>query len=1267
MGKEIIISESEYQKLKTSNSIGFDKSIILSEIEYQKKLEEIDIDIHKNLDAHIYLLFKDKYFDFIHDKLGIRVAGFMIYDSYSTNHILYENNLIDFRETFYPKIPYQLNKGGYEEIIDLAFYADRHPKIKNRNYKEKVSDVPEFHKFFQKDYRPDSVEKNIMHEFQNFNGEPRKNPKAIKYFHRPAGEVLFFLYAWRYLVRLSSKLQSSTLINSFETFFYSKYSKPLCPEADWFKLTTVFDFSDSYDIFQKDLTDKLDRLEKLNTQEKEKKENIEEKKNLISILERTKVAFIEYQKYEYNVLDNTEFTDTDERGEWGTLGINPYHERGRLSLKALLEYASKIASHSGDSTKATERKKVRNVLKNTLEQINNANWEEIKQDEIHEALAYIFYSLFTIEGKDGKGTTYEDVFKNKFFKIAQFPIFPYFLEIFFDKNQDDSKRSKWHSPKEHLVFPIWYSKPAIGKDSKQDISRYVAYVLLSMEPVWSFTDCFESYDDKEIHELNILRIKNLFQVVNKTLVEKGFYNNVVKKQILIPAIKAAEIKILSRNFSHHIGSHVMPNVSLKQIKARYKELCGSSIDDEFLDILKSRLDIYITERNEFLCDPGSPFKSVLFYSQTIIPFVENVLLQDNLCRSEGLGFAINGGNDIKIQVRIGNDDVIAKFGTFEYPDKLPYNGTYNASEKTSLSAKIEVSDVPIALPNTHIIFSILENFIRNTAKHQKREFNRIENGVKIKEKLEVIINLEESDDHSYWLTISDNVSKVGKLFLDKQYANIIDDESNEIAQKDLGIIDFKICAGLLNKKSFEEVDNSIFEIIVEESGKLSYRFKILKPKDICLIGYNAIKADNYKTFDFYSNAVTFIKAVKNSVPYQFYLIKEKELENLMLDESNAKLLPFRVLVEMETNQASKYWKEEKYGRKYLFTSSIGITKTPEEILAKCWTQWLYRWGINSENKSELIVYSDEKLEGWNNNALQSKVLGFRYGYGKDNNDWRLKIEELSTDYPKVFYDHHGGGLSNAQFPKERSFLSSNAYIPFGKNSKDQAFITQSNPKENWLLPFQLIEAGLSRILIIDERFVDIAHKLYEGNISKETLVKKGKFRYAKYTENFTKLEKENWVIHNIDSYWAANVIVASQLNNKPIKPELFSKEDEHSINIDINEKTVSSYPNFDYLKRESCKIIDADIIKEQTYEAIVIHRTFLNDESLKTYWGNKKVEDVLGILNKHFPLVLITSGGGDVITFKGDFKFISFNEVLYCMSVPENIGKLQFVKNIYSK
>jgi len=84
---------------------------------------------------------------------------------------------------------------------------------------------------------------------------------------------------------------------------------------------------------------------------------------------------------------------------------------------------------------------------------------------------------------------------------------------------------------------------------------------------------------------------------------------------------------------------------------------------------------------------------------------------------------------------------------------------------------------------------------------------------------------------------------------------------------------------------------------------------------------------------------------------------------------------------------------------------------------------------------------------------------------------RVRCQESQTENTgetrHVFYDRHGGAVGNYTLNFEKD-----AYIWFDKLSPDFVRIFRKDPPR--LLPFQLMEAGLLRVLVIDERIAEIA-------------------------------------------------------------------------------------------------------------------------------------------------------------------------------------------------
>ncbi|MEO6038985.1 MAG: hypothetical protein ABIQ93_11270, partial [Saprospiraceae bacterium] len=159
------------------------------------------------------------------------------------------------------------------------------------------------------------------------------------------------------------------------------------------------------------------------------------------------------------------------------------------------------------------------------------------------------------------------------------------------------------------------------------------------------------------------------------------------------ARKVAITQIFSRNFSHHMGSHIHPRTKSEGLEARLRELLGDravapQATRQFINWLRDYYSNYVTARNEFVADPFQASKNVHFYEDLVLPFVENMLVMDNLAASEGVCYKTNEDNRLKILVRYKGEFLRAKYelganpsirGTLakgspriRYPDFFPY-------------------------------------------------------------------------------------------------------------------------------------------------------------------------------------------------------------------------------------------------------------------------------------------------------------------------------------------------------------------------------------------------------------------------------------------------------------------------------------------------------------------------------------------------------------------------------------------------------------------
>lgn len=253
------------------------------------------------------------------------------------------------------------------------------------------------------------------------------------------------------------------------------------------------------------------------------------------------------------------------------------------------------------------------------------------------------------------------------------------------------------------------------------------------------------------------------------------------------SVSCAVGAIMSRNGSHNIGSHVLSALTHN---------VGTMPDDRVLyQYIQHRMD-YIASATTDFPDWSVPTKFVgevmkLFYSQRHL--LEHIAGSEGLHAYEfqGKGFdpEVSQHDCIKIIVRKvceGNRGHGAEkeWSEFEFDKtRTLFVREFLCREGERISTDW-ANDVTLALPGgilgQHAFYNIVENIIRNAAKHawSSLDSNRSDNP----DNLEIYIDFKEDDDSVVSFTIGDNVSRLfpyGEFWT--EFFNYL--ENNEQGQK----------------------------------------------------------------------------------------------------------------------------------------------------------------------------------------------------------------------------------------------------------------------------------------------------------------------------------------------------------------------------------------------------------------------------------------------------------------------------------------------------
>ena len=321
--------------------------------------------------------------------------------------------------------------------------------------------------------------------------------------------------------------------------------------------------------------------------------------------------------------------------------------------------------------------------------------------------------------------------------------------------------------------------------------------------------------EDQLKEL-LFTIRSIYQPLIHPFMDKIYYDQIVNKSVRENAIKAAVARVMSRNMSHNIGSHVIESISRPEAITShpYKRLAT------FHSYLKTRMGFIadISTGKPYLTITTSLFESVLSVFNHKKENYQQILLD-------------------KISGYPGKDHKAIKFKFQKKPSK----------------------DVDIALPNgplgAHALYIIIENIIRNSFKHLKTP----DDGLTLEVKAEVYKN----NKNFIRLEIRDNLgqenldireNKLLDQILDQLDEPMIDSGNKNLRRKNWGLLEMKIAAAYLRQIEILEIDKYKVKTreypfnlplinlkYAKENKDLIYELFLMIPKEVEIYALDSLK------------------------------------------------------------------------------------------------------------------------------------------------------------------------------------------------------------------------------------------------------------------------------------------------------------------------------------------------------------------------------------------------------------------------------------------
>ena len=706
------------------------------------------------------------------------------------------------------------------------------------------------------------------------------------------------------------------------------------------------------------------------------------------------------------------------------------------------------------------------------------------------------------------------------------------------------------------------------------------------------------------------------------------------------AMKSGVAAIMSRNVSHNLGSHVLDYIKnelsstetiikngyLSDLVVGYRKINDEEygfklnkdklktdndkiiIDDKnIINVrsfqLKNKLQLgfitglskllnYIQERQDYIATIASDTK-LHFGVISFKEFVFDEINYDKKAKRHRKTFEQSENLLLKYIAKseeFSRENIIIKFRDFKGED-----------EDIESQSKKELSDIELDLPGQILgrqaIFSILENFIRNSAKHGKKSLSGPD--------IEIIFDIRDYDDDYYEVTITDNVQNITedlvKKIKDKVKENIVDD-SGQLIETNKGIKEIKISAAWLRNIPIESISNdfnppiltaetiSSKELKIKDS--LAYKFYIIKPKQVAIVSNNCINENLKSEVKKYGWRILTID--------EYYKLKYKNFRIIVLDEALENEVKMSIRDKSVVRVISKDIKT--------FINNCSEINNLEILCQREFIDFYFRWIEEQNYKNyKIIILDDRKHPFYNSPNVFIKSTSLNDNEYKELLSSNSIVYRVHNDNPsnfQLFKDIVGNICKGLELPFIEGISGGNSTVRIIRNE-------EKNP--NW--EYQIIESALTKILIIDERI------------------------WAKYSDingDGNNIQKNIFEMKNI-FIW----------NITPIEVKNRQSDNKRFIIKNLNNEDVGSIDNdckFEFITKTNLN-----------YDFIVIHQGILD----KIYEQFIKV-DQDSLLNSEYMLQVANIFDNIKNTIKAKHRYIVHSGRAKPFNIPNNTSFVQY-------
>mgnify|MGYP003289126559 FL=1 len=595
-------------------------------------------------------------------------------------------------------------------------------------------------------------------------------------------------------------------------------------------------------------------------------------------------------------------------------------------------------------------------------------------------------------------------------------------------------------------------------DLFDDNWKYVLYANVGIDGTKANKDCINVFLQKFTQFLDRISI-----VVLLTIKE---YQTIQQSNI------SAIAQVMSRNMSHNIGSHVYSNLISNDVY--------SMISDKNVLRIESYVSMFSPKKdsvNTQSTNPSSDNLQVAYFNQYIknrMDYISEVVLDTpNILTTKYIYNDVFREFD-RVRILL---NYISGIPNFRYTFCLKYNGL----------PLTEKNDIAVAFSNdvlgAQALYNIIENIIRNTAKHaccSGQEINTFTiefkdvDGFQGYYCVEIDNGVKEND-------IDTLVMKQNKLINESLL-----DKNNKLRDHGLGVLEMQASAAFLRQviitkmnpfenlvKDEEKPDHLMLFEAINKNDALGYRFYMPKPKEFLFLGDWGESYYITKT-KLINNGIRFITEndfkkdmeKETSYAYPFLLYHEnvsKDIKEMLSDDNDCKtLLPLRKL--MLDDEDFKYISDEI--EKTEFKDIVKLIKS--FVWNKYYENIVVKELKNPTNKGLKIRTAFDPNKG-DNDFVSNQVIFLNHSY---KNTHAAAWQQVSSELDYETWIENLTSRTSAKLPlfREYSAGDDNPVSDYVENIK----------KEN-LIKYEIFEAYHNKVIVLDERVQKFANEKFEGS------------------------------------------------------------------------------------------------------------------------------------------------------------------------------------------